>query len=137
MGVTAVMAASTMTACGSSQDDEPAYAGVCADEQTGVRLDDEQCRCVDAESNQWRDDDDCRQHRTRSHASWYFIPYGLLAAGIGQRVVGGSFGRPPQDRSYRAGGVAVGGGRVSSSTVKGGTTISRGGFGARGGGSGG
>lgn len=137
LGVTAVMAASSLTACGSDADDEPEYAGVCVDPQTQVRLDDDQCRCMDPETGDWnQDDDDCRSRsHTRSHVGWYFIPYGLIAAGVGSRVAGGSFSRP--DRSYNAGGVPRTGGTVSKSSVKGGTTVSRGGFGSRGGGVGG
>ncbi len=131
LGVTAVLAAASLTACGSG-DDDPQYAGVCVDQQTGERLEDEQCRCVDPENNQARDDDQCRQHRTGSHVSWYFIPFGLAAARIGQRVSGGSYA-PPQDRSYVAGGVARGGGTISKSNTSSGTKISRGGFGSRGG----
>lgn len=135
LGVTAVMAASSLAACGS--DDEPEYAGVCVDPQTQVRHDDDQCRCLDPETGEWNDDDgDCRSRsHTRNHVGWYFIPYGLLAAGVGSRVAGGSFSRP--DRSYSAGGVPRTGGTVNRSSVKGGTTINRGGFGSRGGGVGG
>lgn len=129
------MAASSLTACGS--DDEPEYAGVCVDPQTQVRLDDDQCRCLDPETGDWNnDDDDCRSRsHTRSHVGWYFIPYGLIAAGIGSRVGGGSFSRP--SGTYNVGGVPRTGGTVSKSSVKGGTTVSRGGFGSRGGGVGG
>lgn len=136
LGVTAVMAASSLAACGS--DDEPEYAGVCVDPQTQVRLEDDQCRCLDPDSGEWNtDDDDCRSRSgNRSHVGWYFIPYGLIAAGVGQRVAGGSLSRP-MNRSYGVGGVPRTGGTVSKSSVKGGTTISRGGFGSRGGGVGG
>lgn len=136
LGVTAVMAASSLAACGDR--DEPEYAGVCVDPRTQVRLEDEQCRCLDPETGEWDDDDqDCRRRGSdRTNVGWYFIPYGVIAAGVGQRVAGGGFS-PPQNRGYSAGGVPRAGGTVSRSSVKGGTTISRGGFGSRGGGIGG
>ena len=99
LGVVPLLAAG-LTSCGS--DEQYDSNAVCVDQTTQVRVDDDRC------------DDD----RTSAGGGfgWYFIPVGIYAGGIGQRVGGGSFARP--SGSYITGGVP-----------REGATIKRGGFG--------
>jgi hypothetical protein len=107
---TAVVAAVALMAAG----DDPDYQAVCADPQTGVRVDDEQC------------DDDGGSSGLRGFG-WYYLGRGSRAVATGAKVTGGSFLAPDPTRfSVRRGGVPRVGG-----------TISRGGFGGRFGGFGG
>lgn len=91
---------STLSGCGRQ---EYTHGAVCADRETQERVEDEQC------------DDERRSGRH----GWYFIPVGVRALGVGNRVGGGSFTAPSGGAVYR-GGVPRGGGAVS-----------RGGFGGR------
>ncbi|GMA20202.1 hypothetical protein GCM10025862_22230 [Arsenicicoccus piscis] len=119
LGVTALVAG-LLTGCGAA---EPDYAGVCLDPQTGKRVADQQCD----------DGTQTQTHRTGVGGMWYFLPFGRIAPAIGQRATGGSFSTPPDGHSYVKGGVPSTGGTVSAASVKGGTKVSRGGFGGSGG----
>lgn len=101
LGIAAVLAA-TLSGCSAGADDdvEYDYGAVCADRQTELRV---------------NDDDDCDD---RGSYAWYYIPTGLRAAAIGERVSSGSFDPPPPDAATFRGGVPGEGG-----------TVERGGFG--------
>lgn len=95
-----------MTGCGAPEDDDPDYRGVCVDEQTQQRVDDDEC------------DDG------HGHHSVVFFHRGSTVPPVGSRVSGGS-ARPPAGASSARGGAPRQGG-----TVRGGF----GGSGAKGGG---
>ncbi len=117
LGVTALLAPS-LAAC-SSDDDTVDNQAVCVDEETQVRVDDDQCN---------PDGSRATSGIGGSAFLWYFLgtSVGRGFPGIGQRVSGGTFSQP--SGSYRRGGVPAAGGNVP-----------RGGFGGgvRSGGSGG
>ncbi len=93
LGVAAVLVA-TLSGC-SGEEEEYEYGAVCADQQTELRVD---------------DDDDCDD---RGSYGWYFIPTGSRAAAVGERVSGGSFDPPPSGAATYRGGVPSEGGEVS------------------------
>ena len=106
---------------GSSRDEEEYdYDAVCVDDANTRVADD---RCDDPENLAEGDGQNATGHAGGGH--WYFIPTGGSAPGIGQRATGGSTSVPDPARfNVHAGGVDAHGG-----------TVSRGGFGGRGGGS--
>lgn len=122
LGVTAAVAGvGGIVALAATEEQEPTQAAVCVDKNTNERLDDGQC-----DGN----------HHGGHFPAWYFIPFGYSAPRLGAPVSGGSF-NTPQGTSYVTGGVPAAGGKVDSSTIKGGkTTTVRGGFGGKAGGSG-
>jgi hypothetical protein len=111
--------------------EDPDYAGVCVDSVTSTRLADTSCECVDPEDGQTITTDECGDdtNGTRSHGHWSFIRFGSTAPRIGQ-VVSGVDSRPPTGHSFVSGGVPDAGGVVSSTSVRGGSTTWRGGFGS-------
>lgn len=113
LGLTATLAASLLSGCGSS---DPEYDAVCAEPHNLVRIDDDYC-----------DDDNDGYHGGR----WYYIPSGRRYPAMGGALGGGAFGRPTNASAIREGGQSASGGSVK------GSSSSRGGFGGKSGRSGG
>lgn len=115
--VTSMLAAG-LTGCSSDSDDESdsTHQAVCVDEDD-VRVDDDRC-------------DDERRPGYVGGFAWYFLAVGARYPPFGGRVTGGSV-RRPSGSVVSYGGTRRDGGTASR------TTVSRGGFGGRGGGSGG
>jgi hypothetical protein len=123
MGATAAVLGGLVLAGGTGDDEEYDYAAVCVDD-AGTRIADD--RCDDPETLADGVDDTDGSENGSGHGGgghWYFIPVGSLAPRIGQRATGGSTSVSDLGRySVHAGGVDAKGG-----------TVSRGGFGGRGG----
>lgn len=98
-------------------DDEPTHQAVCVDEQTEQRVDDDEC-----------DDDGTR---AGGGFLWYFLPIGRAFPAIGAPVTGGTRTAPPT--THVRGGLPPTAGQVSTATATRGTTVVRGGFGSSGG----
>ncbi|WP_432571886.1 tRNA-dihydrouridine synthase [Kineococcus sp. SYSU DK005] len=112
LGLTGVLAAGGLAACGSGDDDgEEDYRGVCVDERTQQRVDDDEC-----------DDDGVRA----GGFGWYYLPLGARAVGLGQRVSGGT-ARPPARAAVVRGGVPADGGTIARGGLGGGSDSSVGG----------
>ncbi len=95
IGVTTVLV-TTLSGCSASAgEEEYDYGAVCADQQTQLRV---------------NDDDDCDD---RGSYGWYYIPVGSQAPAVGDRVSGGSFDAPPSDEAVCFGGAPSEGGEVS------------------------
>jgi hypothetical protein len=95
-----LFAAIAMAACGTDPEPDPDYSQICVDEQTKLRVDDDEC-----------DDDD---HHGRS---WFYLPYSRAVPAVGGLVdtTHGSYTRPPTGRIAPVskggfGGRATGGG---------------------------
>ncbi|GAA1436316.1 hypothetical protein GCM10009641_35150 [Mycobacterium cookii] len=113
LGITALMA-SSLTGCSSSAD----YAAVCVDPETQERVDDDEC------------DDDRDYNGTGSGFFWYYLGAGSRVPAIGQTTSGGTFnGSTLNGRVDRGGLPTTGGSTVKSSTTKGGFGGSSRGFG--------
>lgn len=124
LGVTAaVVGAGVWIFTAVDDDEEPTHAAVCVDQETGNRVDDNDCN---------------NNSGGHSHFGWFFFAYGHSAPRVGAPVPVGSGSYTPPNGSYVKGGVPRAGGVVNSSSVKGGTTTTnRGGFGTTSKGSGG
>ena len=107
LSVSGVLVATSLAACG-SQDDAEEYRGVCVDQETQQRVDDDEC------------DDD------RPGFGWIFFGAGARAVGIGQRVSGGVTSLPANARAVR-GGVPADGATISRGGLGGGGDSSVGG----------
>jgi hypothetical protein len=108
LSVSSVLVATSLAACGSGEPgagDGQEYRGICVDEDTRQRV----------------DDDECDDSHPRPGLGWVFFAAGSRVAGIGQRVSGGVT-RPPARAAVVRGGVPGQG-----------ATISRGGLGGSGG----
>lgn len=92
IGVTAVLV-TTLSGC--SEEEDYDYAAVCADQQTQVRV---------------NDDEDCDD---RGSYGWYYIPVGSNAPAVGESVGGGSFAAPSSNQAVCLGGVPAEGGEVT------------------------
>jgi hypothetical protein len=113
LGITALMA-SSLTGCSSSAD----YAAVCVDPETQERVDDDEC------------DDDRDYNGTGSGFFWYYLGASSRVPAIGQTTSGGTFnGSTLNGRVDRGGLPTTGGSTVKSSTTKGGFGGSSRGFG--------
>lgn len=130
LGTSAVLSAGFLAAC--SHDGAKAdYAGVCRDTKTQQRL----------------PDSECDGHHHNTHAGWVYYRMGQRVAPVGGRL--NDYATTiPKNATYAAGGFDAQGGKVTSSSVKEGTSIKgsdgsnkgsvvRGGFGKGGGGHGG
>ena len=115
---TALFAAAVLTGCGS--DPEPDYQGVCVNQSTQTRVEDDQC-----------DDDG---HRAGGGGgigfAWLLFASGRRFPPIGGRMTGypGAVRTLPDGHSGTFGGATRTGGTVTKSSVK--SAASRGGFGA-------
>lgn len=125
LGITAAVVGAGALVVGAivADDDEPEYQGVCVDQTTQQRIDDDYCN-------------NGGHYHGHSFVGWYFFSMGHSAPRIGAPVSGGSYQVP--DRTYVRGGVPREGGSISSATTKSGSkTTVRGGFGSSSKGSGG
>lgn len=109
---TALFAAAVLTGCGDDEP-EPDYQGVCVDEHTQQRVDDDEC------------DDD--EDSSGSHSFVYFGS-GSRVPAVGQPYTGyaGFTKSVPNGHAAVRGGAPAGGGTVSKSTI---TNATRGGSG--------
>jgi hypothetical protein len=116
LGVTALLAG-TITAMVASNNEEPDYAQVCFNDDTGERVDDTRC------------DNSSTDGRSSGIYAWYFYSRGASVPGIGQN----RSGYPSYTRTVPTGA------RTSTGYSSKGGTVSRGGFGgsAKGGSTGG
>lgn len=105
LSLSGVLAATSLAACGDGDDDAQEYRGVCVDESTRQRVDDDRC-----------DDDGGRT----GGLGWVYLAGGLRAPAVGERVSGGTTS-PPRGAAVTRGGVPGDG-----------ATVSRGGFGGGG-----
>ena len=113
LGITALMA-SSLTGCASSAD----YAAVCVDPETEQRVDDDQC------------DEDSDYNGTGTGFFWYYLAARAVVPGVGSTVSGGTFRGSTLNGSVQRGGLpSTGGSTVKSSTTKGGFGGSSRGFG--------
>jgi hypothetical protein len=113
VGLTAVVAAVLV-----DRETEPDYAAVCVDPDTQQRVDDDECR-------------DGGHHVGGSAFAWYFLGRASRVPAIGTTVTGGTFnGGGLSGRVQRGGLPAEGGSSVKSSTVRGGFGGSSHGFGS-------
>jgi hypothetical protein len=104
IGITAVMA-SGLTGCASSAD----YAAVCVDPETEERVDDDQC------------DDDSDYSGTGGGFFWYYLAASSVVPRVGGPVSGGTFDGSSLGGDVRRGGLpSDGGDTVRSSTKSGG-----------------
>jgi len=104
LGVTAMMAAG-LTGCSSSAD----YAAVCVDPQTEQRVDDDEC------------DDDSDYTGSGSGFFWYFLAASSRVPAVGGAVSGGTFNGSSLGGNVQRGGLPVdGGSSVKSATKSGG-----------------
>lgn len=87
IGATAVLAA-TLSGC--SMEEEYEYGAVCAERFSELRADDDLCEVgyPQYEDGTYR---------------WYYLPAGVYAGAIGQRLRGGSFTPPSSGSVYRGG----------------------------------
>lgn len=115
LALTALLAA-TLTGCADDDADDPDSYAICVDPETQERLDDDEC-----------DDDDGHTHV----GAWYY--FGGIRSGrtyvvprVGETVAGGTFSEP--SGSVRRGGVSASGGSVGGDS----STVSHGGFGGSG-----
>lgn len=97
LGVTAALAG-TLTAGYLTRGDD--YRGVCVDEQTQVRLPDDDC-----------DDDRPVSRAGGSVARWYYVRSDQRMPAVGQKSSGVPY--VPDGASVKRGGVSVKGGKVS------------------------
>ena len=113
LGVTALLAPS-LSGCG-SDDDEAENQAVCVDQETQQRVDDDQCD---------PDDYETRGSGVGSGFFWYFLgtQAGRSYPAVGQRVSGGTYS-VPSGTSVR-GGVPQAGGNVPRGGFGGGTRSS-------------
>lgn len=103
VGLTAVVAAVLV-----DRETEPDYAAVCVDPDTQQRVDDDDCRGEHV-------------HGGGSAFAWYFLGRASRVPAIGTTVTGGTFnGSSLSGRVQRGGLPAEGGSTVKSSTVRGG-----------------
>ncbi len=98
LSITAAMAFA-LSGCGSAEPDDDSYQAVCVDQNTQMRVNDDDCG----------DDED-----GSGYYGWYYFPMGSSYSSYGSRVSGGSYARP---KSYVLGGAPRSGGTVSKSTV--------------------
>jgi len=106
LGVTALLAG-TITAVVASQEEEPDYAQVCFNEETGERVEDTQCNNSSSEG------------RSSAIYAWYFYARGASVPGVGQnRVSYANYAKSPPAGAKTSTGYSTKGG-----------TVSRGGFG--------
>ena len=116
LSVTGVLIATSLTACGSGGPDDSGgedardYRGVCVDEQTQQRV----------------DDDECEDGRVGAGTGWLFFAAGARVAGIGQRVSGG-VRTPPASATVVRGGVPAAGATISRGGLGGGSDAGVGG----------
>ena len=104
LGITALMA-SSLTGCSSSAD----YAAVCVDPETEQRVDDDQC------------DDDSDYNGSGGGFFWYYLAARSVVPGVGSTVSGGTYRGSTLNGSVQRGGLpTTGGSTVKSSTTKGG-----------------
>jgi hypothetical protein len=106
LGVTALLAG-TITAMVASNNEEPDYAQVCFNDDTGERVDDTRC------------DNSSTDGRSSGIYAWYFYSRGASVPGIGQN----RSGYPSYTRTVPTGA------RTSTGYSSKGGTVSRGGFG--------
>jgi hypothetical protein len=111
IGVTAVMA-SGLTGCASSPD----YAAVCVDPQTNQRVDDDEC------------DRDHYHSGVGSAFLWYYLGRSAAVPAVGRTVTGGNFSIPRTGTIQRGGLPVRGGSSVKSTTTRGGFGGSHHGF---------
>ena len=105
LGITAMMA-STLTGCASESAD---YAAVCVDPETKERVDDDQC------------DDDRDYNGVGGGFFWYYLGARSLVPAVGSTVSGGTFRGSTLNGTVQRGGLpTTGGSTVRSSTTKGG-----------------
>ncbi len=116
VSVSGVLAATSLAAC-SSGDDAKDYHGVCVDESTRQRV----------------DDDRCDESGTRvggvggvGGLGWLYYGTGTRAPAIGERVSGGT-ATPPQGSALTRGGVPGDGASISRGGFGGGSDTSVGG----------
>ncbi|GAB7192853.1 hypothetical protein NUM3379_35620 [Kineococcus sp. NUM-3379] len=114
LSVTGVLVATSLAACGDSEEEDPDYAAVCVDEETQERVDDDRC-----------DDDDDRGGYVGGFG-WFFFSRGSFAPAIGQRVSGGTM-MPPGNAKVVRGGVPAKGATISRGGLGGGSGDSVGG----------
>ena len=100
-GAAAVLVATLSGCSASAQEEDYDYAAVCADQQTQLRV---------------NDDDDCDDSGAYG---WYYIPVGSRAPAVGESVSNGSFTAPSSDQAVCLGGAPNEGG-----------VVERGGFGS-------
>ena len=104
LGITAVMA-SSLTGCATSAD----YAAVCVDPETEQRVDDDQC------------DDDSDYNGAGTGFFWYYLAARSIVPGVGSTVSGGTYRGSTLNGTVQRGGLpTTGGSTVRSSTTKGG-----------------
>jgi len=106
LGVTALLAG-TITAMVASNNEEPEYAQVCFNDDTGERVEDTQC------------DNSSTDGRSSGIYAWYFYSRGVSVPGVGQN----RSGYPSFTRTVPTGA------RTSTGYSAKGGTVSRGGFG--------
>lgn len=112
LGITALMA-SSLTGCSSSAD----YAAVCVDPETQERVDDDQC------------DDDSGSNGAGTAFLWYYLAASSRFPAVGGTVSGGTFNGSSINGTVQRGGLpSTGGSSVKSSTTKGGFGSSNRGF---------
>jgi hypothetical protein len=113
LGITALMA-SSLTGCSSSAD----YAAVCVDPETQERVDDDQC------------DDDSDYNGAGAGFFWYYLAASSRIPAVGQTTSGGTFSGSSLNGTVQRGGLpTTGGSTVKSATTKGGFGGSSRGFG--------
>ncbi len=114
LGITAMMAAN-LTGCASDSAD---YAAVCVDPETKERVDDDEC------------DDDRDYNGVGGGFFWYYLGASSRVPSIGQTANGGTFSSSRLNGSVQRGGLpTTGGSTVRSTTTKGGFGGSSRGFG--------
>jgi hypothetical protein len=101
IGITAVMA-STLTGCASSAD----YAAVCVDAETQERVDDDDC------------DDDGDYVGTGGGFFWYYLGASSRIPALGERASGGTFNSSGLSGDVRRGGLPSSGGETVRSATK-------------------
>lgn len=113
LGITALMA-SSLTGCSSSAD----YAAVCVDPETQERVDDDQC------------DDDSDYNGSGTGFFWYYLAARSVVPPVGGVASGGTFRGSSLTGVVQRGGLpTTGGSTVKSATTKGGFGGSNRGFG--------
>jgi hypothetical protein len=113
LGVTALMA-SGLTGCSSESAD---YAAVCVDPETEERVDDDQC------------EDDRDYHGVGAGFFWYYLAASSRVPAVGRAVSGGTYqGSSLTGRVQRGGLPTTGGTTVRSATKTGGFGGSNRGF---------
>ncbi|GAB6897716.1 hypothetical protein JCM9957A_08060 [Kineosporia succinea] len=111
---TALFATAALAACGGSEPEKD-HQGVCVDQTTQKRVDDDKC-----------DDEGGSSYHGGGFYAWRLFPRGSAFPAIGKSVTGGISSIPSGHGAVYGGGDAAGGTVTKQSTT---TAMERGGFG--------